>query len=79
METLTIRGIDEDLKARLRVRAAERGRSMEAEVREILRTALARPTVGVATRIRLRFADLDDATVEVPERVETARAADLQQ
>lgn len=40
MATLTVRNLDEDLVRRLRVRAAEHGRSAEAEHREILRTAL---------------------------------------
>ena len=40
MAQLTIRGIDDGLKRALRVRAAENGRSMEEEVRQILRTAL---------------------------------------
>ena len=43
MATLAIRDLDEELRARLRVRAAQHGRSMEAEVREILRDALATP------------------------------------
>ncbi len=41
---LTVRGIDDDLKRQLRVRAAENGRSMEAEVRQILRHALGLPS-----------------------------------
>jgi plasmid stability protein len=36
MSTLTIRKLPEETKARLRERAARAGRSMEAEVREIL-------------------------------------------
>ncbi|CAJ92832.1 Plasmid stabilization protein [Cupriavidus necator] len=40
MATLTIRNIDHELKARLRIEAAQHGRSMEEEVREILRRAL---------------------------------------
>jgi plasmid stability protein len=44
MNQLTIRGIDDDLKRQLRVRAAENGRSMEAEVRQILRHALGLPS-----------------------------------
>ena len=39
MATLTIRNLDEQLKGSLRVRAAPRGRSMEEEARQILRTA----------------------------------------
>ena len=37
MATLTIRQLDDDLKQKLRIQAAENGRSMEAEAREILR------------------------------------------
>ncbi len=40
MASITIRNLDDDLKRRLRVRAAENCRSMEEEVREILRQAL---------------------------------------
>lgn len=47
MATMTIRNLDEDLKARLRVRAARHGQSMEEEVRSILRSALqAEPLSG---------------------------------
>src|SRR5215471_12641940 len=41
MASLTIRNLDDDLKRKLRVRAAHRNRSMEDEARDILRTALA--------------------------------------
>lgn len=41
MATLTIRRLDESVKARLRVRAAQNGRSMEEEARELLTAALA--------------------------------------
>ena len=37
MATLTIRNVDAALKERLRVRAAQHGHSMEAEVRDILK------------------------------------------
>lgn len=40
MATMTIRNLDDDLKSRLRVRAARHGKSMEEEARNILRTAL---------------------------------------
>jgi antitoxin FitA len=40
MASMTIRDIDERLKARLRIQAAQHGRSMEEEARDILRTAL---------------------------------------
>ena len=40
MASMTIRNIDDLLKARLRVQAARHGRSMEDEARDILRAAL---------------------------------------
>ena len=61
MASMTIRNIDDSLKARLRVRAAERGRSMEDEARDILRAALAttkRRPGNLARAIRMRFAPL---------------------
>lgn len=79
MATLTIRGIDDELKLALRVRAAEHGRSMEAEVREILRTVLTRPWsgVGMGTRIRQRFSGGEEAEIELPARTDRPRAAEL--
>ena len=41
MASITIRNLDAPTKARLRVRAAHRQRSMEEEARNILRAALA--------------------------------------
>ena len=38
--SITVRNLDEGLKRQLRIRAAENGRSMEQEVRSILRAAL---------------------------------------
>jgi len=46
MASLVIRQLDESIKARLRIQAAHHGRSMEEEVREILRSALAREQRG---------------------------------
>ena len=40
MAQLLVRNLDDDVKARLRVLAAEHGRSMEEEVRAILRQAV---------------------------------------
>ena len=43
MASITIRNFDDELKQRLRVRAAKNGNSMEQEARDILRTALEKP------------------------------------
>ncbi|MGD9537567.1 MAG: plasmid stabilization protein [Alphaproteobacteria bacterium] len=68
MASITIRNLEEPLKARLRIRAAGHGRSMEEEARDILRTALSqepvRPT-NLAAAIRARFAPLGG--VDLPE------------
>jgi plasmid stability protein len=47
MATLTVRNLDESRVRKLRIRAAEHGRSAEAEHREILRSVLEpmRPTL----------------------------------
>lgn len=42
--TLTIRNLDEEVKRKLRLRAAEHQTSMEAEAREILRRSLEEST-----------------------------------
>jgi plasmid stability protein len=44
MAAILIRGIDDRLKRALRIRAAENGRSMEEEMRQILRFALDVPS-----------------------------------
>jgi antitoxin FitA len=79
MTTLTIRGLDPQIHARLRVEAARHGRSMEAEVRAILHERLAeRPAQrGLGTRIHERFA-ADGVELEIPDRGdEQPRAAVL--
>ncbi len=43
MASLSVRKIDDDVYERLRIRAAQRGVSMEEEVRRILRRAVAAP------------------------------------
>jgi plasmid stability protein len=65
MTTLTIRNADPELREQLRVRAARHGRSMEAELREILKEALGaekrRPEPNLAEAIRRQFLPLDGA------------------
>ena len=67
MASLTIRNLEDPLKVRLRVRAAHHGRSMEEEVRHILRTALTevtQPVPHLGEAIRQRFAPFGG--VDVP-------------
>jgi antitoxin FitA len=79
MATLMIRDLDEDVKARLRVQAAEHGRSMEAEARALLAAALTgrRPPRGLGSYIRDQFADMGGVELDIPSRTEPARVADL--
>jgi plasmid stability protein len=58
MAQLVVRNLDDDVKERLQQRANKHGRSMEAEVREILRSAvaeIAEPSEPLGTRIATRF------------------------
>ena len=74
MGSITIRRLDDELKERLRRRAASHGRSMEDEVREILRTSLAREDdqpENLAERIRARFEPLGGVELTLPEREPT--------
>jgi plasmid stability protein len=71
MATLTIRDVDDALMQRLRIRAAQGNRSLEEEVRQILRAALMsqpQPEAGLAQRVRARFAGLGDVQLPLAER-----------
>ena len=71
MATITIRNLDDDVKTRLRVRAAEHHRSMEEEVRIILRTAVNGGPTGphdLAKFTRECFAPLGGVELELPAR-----------
>ncbi len=58
MPALTIRNVPEETKKRLRIRAAEHGRSMEAELRVIIDDALDVPATpeDLGETIHRRFA-----------------------
>jgi plasmid stability protein len=71
MASITIRDLDDRLKQRLRVQAAQHGRSMEEEARDILRTALsarrARAESLIAS-IRSRIEPLGGVDLELAPR-----------
>lgn len=61
MAQLIVRNLEESVKEKLRRRAARRRRSLEAEVRDILCDAVARPESNerhLGTRIASRFLGL---------------------
>lgn len=70
MASITIRNLDDDLKRRLRDRAAKSGRSMEEEAQEILRTALGQPSEprSLGQSIHARFAALGGVEIDHKER-----------
>lgn len=81
MGQLLVRGIDDDLKLKLRRRARRHGRSMEEEVYEILRNAVkdddgVRAPLG--SRIAARFSRLG-LEEDIPElREQPARPVDFE-
>jgi antitoxin FitA len=71
MASMTIRNLDEKLKARLRMQAAKHGRSMEDEARDILRSALSTASVRTATlakSIRRRIEQLGGVELQIAPR-----------
>jgi plasmid stability protein len=61
MAQVIVRNLDDSVKRKLQRRAAKHGRSMEEEVREILRDAVkdeGTPRKGLGTRIAERFRGL---------------------
>ncbi len=79
MSTLTIRNLEPAIKDKLRVAAAAHGRSMEEEVRTILRNVLTQstPVMGLGSRIHSRFAALGGVELDIPARTDGPRAAPL--
>lgn len=80
MTAISVRDLDDDVAARLKVQAARHGRSMEAEVRAILTDAV---TVAEDERLNLaqaigrRFAAIGGVELQIPLRSDLPRAADL--
>ena len=71
MASILIRRLDETLKARLRVKAAHHGRSMEEEAREILRKGLqanAPKELDLATAIRRHVLPIGGIELVLPRR-----------
>jgi plasmid stability protein len=69
MASVTIRQLPETIKRKLRIRAAQHGRSMEQEVREILHSELSkRPATGedLYKAIHRRFEPLGGVELEIP-------------
>jgi len=88
MATIVIRKLDEAVKRRLQVRAAQNGRSMEAEARAALVERLDEPPtdealtvkghrdeVDIGTAIHRRFAALGGVDLKIPPHTFSERAS----
>ncbi len=80
MAQFVVRDLEEEVKARLKRRAEHNGRSMEDEIRHILRNAVkesGRPTTSLGSRITARFANIGLST-DLPElRGQAPRSAEF--
>jgi antitoxin FitA len=77
MSSIVVRGLDESVKRQLASQAKEHGRSMEAEVREILTKAARRPHIGLALlSVPKDVGVVDD--LPVPPRADTARVGEFE-
>lgn len=76
MASIVVRGLDDSVKRRLAAQAKEHGRSMEAEVRDILTRAASRPHVGLALLEAARaVGGVED--LAIPSRSDAARGVDF--
>jgi plasmid stability protein len=82
MSSITIRNIDEKVKRRIRLQAAENGRSMEEEVRTILireaeKAGTSKNADNIFDSIRQRFEPLGGMKIELPRRGTTRKLPDF--
>lgn len=80
MASITIRRLDDAVKAKLRERAAHNRRSMEEEAREILRAGLRSKTVArlnLAKSIRSYIEPLGGVELAIPPREPIRRPPEL--
>jgi plasmid stability protein len=79
MSAVSIRNLDDRVKARIRVRAARHGRSMEAEMRAILTEAVTEPgeEPGLFRALQDMASEFGGVELEIPPRDSPARAADI--
>ena len=77
MTAISIRNLDSEVKAKLRVRAAEHGRSMEAEIRAILTEAVEQRPVGLFDAIRAVSLEHGGVDLDLRRRKQRQRPVDL--
>ena len=79
MAAVSIRNLDEDVRERLRVRAASHGRSMEAEIRAILTEAVSDrgEAAGFIATLLDRFEAVGGVDLDLPTRSAAPRSAEF--
>jgi plasmid stability protein len=80
MASITIRNLDDDVKTRLRMRAASHSRSMEEEARVILRDAVSVGKFGLRDLVEFTrecFGPLGGVELELPPRGPMREPPDL--
>ncbi len=79
LTAVRIGNLDDQVLQRLRARAAQHGRTLEAEIRAILTDAVSEPgeAEGLFQAIVRRFGELGGVDLELPPRIEQPRAAEF--
>jgi antitoxin FitA len=79
MAAISVRNLDDQVKERLRIRAAGHGRSMESEIRAILAEVVSEHTDahGLFQTMLDRFGEVGGVELELPPRTTPVRAADV--
>lgn len=79
LSAISVRNLDDQVKERLRVRAARHGRSMESEIRAILIDAVREQgdEEDLFSTMLDRFGAVGGVELELPPRTTPVRAADL--
>ncbi len=76
MASIVVRGLDDRVKQMLVAQAHAHGRSMEAEARAILTSAVQRPHIGLALLEAAQHAG--GADLAITPRIDVARAAEFE-
>lgn len=80
MATLTIRNVDDEVKARIREQAARNGVSMEEELRRLLQKSFGpRPkkSLGEHMRAKMKELGIDGVELELPSREDQPKRPDV--
>ena len=79
MTQITIRNLDDAVRLKLKTRAAAKGRSLEAELRDIITQAASEAVVApnIGRSIRARFKAAGGVELDIPARAETRAVPDF--